>query len=60
MEKSRHRLEIPIFGPESGPKAAAAGAAQIELNRAGSYGQFFLPYWFLFFFFFLVLNYPQP
>ncbi|KAK3986286.1 copper homeostasis CutC domain-containing protein [Cladorrhinum sp. PSN332] len=33
-----YRLEIPIFGPDSGLSAAKAGGVkQIELNRAGSY-----------------------
>ncbi|KAK0651723.1 copper homeostasis CutC domain-containing protein [Cercophora newfieldiana] len=31
------RLEIPIFGPESGVPAASAGASRLELNHSGSY-----------------------
>ncbi|KAK4169059.1 copper homeostasis CutC domain-containing protein [Cladorrhinum sp. PSN259] len=34
---SFYKLEIPIFGPASGPAAAEAGAKQVELNRSGSY-----------------------
>ncbi|KAK0728153.1 copper homeostasis CutC domain-containing protein [Lasiosphaeria miniovina] len=33
----RPRLEIPIFGADSGQVAASLGALRLELNRAGSY-----------------------
>lgn len=33
-------LEIPIFGPDDGAAAVMSGAQRLELNRAGSYGEF--------------------
>jgi len=33
------QLEVPIFGPDSGAQAVAAGTRRIELNRAASYGK---------------------
>ncbi|KAK3378497.1 CutC family protein [Podospora didyma] len=35
--RSGPRLEIPIFGADTGVLAASLGARRIELNRAGSY-----------------------
>ncbi|KAL2119267.1 hypothetical protein VTJ04DRAFT_6227 [Mycothermus thermophilus] len=32
-------LEVPIFGPDSGPAAVLNGAGRLELNRAGSYDE---------------------
>ena len=34
------RLEVPIFGQDSGALAVSCGASRLELNRAGSYGEY--------------------